>query len=105
MIRASTSLTNSLRSLVANEPLPFGWACAASTIAALAADLTSVAAPLVCTCAVTGVDALPLGPLGADLALDLDLLLLDDGGGAGGPPPVDDNGSGFFASADAELLG
>jgi len=55
---------------------------------------------------VTGVDALPLGPLGTDLALDLDLLLLDDGGGAGGPPPVDDNkGSGFFASTDAELLG
>jgi len=103
LIRASTSLTNSLRSLVANDPLPFGWARAASMIAALAADLTSVAAPLVCTCVVMGADALPLGPLGTDLALDLDLLLLDDGGAVAGPP-VDDDGSAFFTSADAELL-
>ena len=104
MIRLSTSLTNSLRSLVANEPLPFGWACVASTIAALAADLTSVAAPLACTCVATGVDDLPLGPLGMDLALALDLLLLD-GGGAVGAPPVADDGSGFFTGADAEFLG
>ena len=81
--------------------MPFGWACTASTIAALAADLTSVAAPLVCACVVVGVDALPLGPLGTDLALDLDLLLLE--GGAVEGPPVDDGGSGFFTTADAEL--
>ena len=104
MLRASTSLTNSFRSLVANEPLPFGWACAASTIVALAADLTSIAAPLVCSRVVTGVDALPLGPLGTDLALDLDLLLLDDGGAVAGPP-VDGDGSGFFTCADVKLLG
>jgi len=48
-----------------------------------------------------GVDALQLGPLGMNLALDLDLLLLD--GGAVGGPPVDGNGLGFFSSADAEL--
>jgi len=76
LIRLSASLTNSLRSVVANEPLPFEWACTASAIAALAADLTSVTAPSVCTCVVVGVDELPLGPLGTDLALDLDLLLL-----------------------------
>lgn len=48
----------------------------ASTIAALAADLTEVATPLVCTCVVVDVDpltvdALLLGPLGTDLILDL----------------------------------
>ena len=73
----------------------------ASSIAALAADLTTVVAPLVCTCVVVGVDALPLGPLGIDLPLNLDLLLLDGGAVAG--PPVDDDGSGVFTSADAEL--
>ena len=104
LIRASTSLTNSFRSLVAKEPLPFGWGCAASMIAAPAADLTSLAAPFVYTCVVTGVDALLLGPLGTDLALDLDLLLLDDERATGGPS-VDDNGSGFFTSADVKLLG
>jgi len=73
-------------------------------MAALAADLTSLAAPLICTCVVTGVDTLPWGPLGTELALDLDLLLLDRG--AVGGPPVDDDGSGFFTSAaEAELLG
>jgi hypothetical protein len=41
-----------------------------------------------------------LDPLGMALDLDLDLdLLLDDG------PPVDDDGSGFFATRDAGLLG
>ena len=104
MIRLSTSLTNSLRSLIANEPLLFGWACVASTITALVEDLTSVAAPLICTCAMTGVGTLPWGPLRTDLALDLDLLLLDDGG-AVADPPVDDDGSGFFTGADAEFLG
>jgi len=73
----------------------------ASTIAALAADLTSVAAPLVCACVVAGVDVLLLSPLGTDLALALDLLLLD--GGAVEGPPVDDDGSGFFTTAGAEL--
>ena len=53
---------------------------------ALTAELTSVAAPLVRTCVVTGVDALALGPLGMGLDSDLDLLLLDDGGAAAGPP-------------------
>ena len=86
---------------MANEPLPSGWA--ALTIAALTADLMSVAAPLVYTRAVAGVDALPSGPSCMDLALDLDLLLLDRGAVAG--PLLDDNGSGFFTSADAELLG
>ena len=51
-----------------------------------------------------GGDALPLGPLRIDLALALDLLLLDDGGAVAGAP-VDDDGSGFFTSAGAELLG
>jgi len=100
-IRASTSLINLLRSVGGNEPLPFGWACTASTIAALAADLTSVAAPLVCACVVEGVGALPLGPLGTDLALALDLLLLD--GGAVEGPPVDEDDSGFFTTVGAEL--
>ena len=43
-----------------------------TVITALAADLTSVAVPLVCTCVVAGVDVLPLGPLGIALALALD---------------------------------
>lgn len=38
------------------------------------------------------------------LALGSDLLLLDDGGAIAGPP-VDDDDSGFFNSANAELLG
>jgi len=83
----------------------FRWARhgTASTFAVLPADLTTVAAPLVCTCVVAGVDALPLGPLGTDLALalNLDLLLLD--GGAVEGLPVDDDCSGVFITADAEL--
>ena len=59
---------------------------------ALVADLLSVAAPSVCTWIVAGVDAFPLGPLGIDLALDLDFLLLEGGVVAG--PPVDNDGSG-----------
>jgi len=66
-----------------------------STIAVLAADPTSVAVPLVCTCVVMGVVTLPLGPLGIDPVLDLDLLLLGDAG-AGTGPPVDDDDSGVF---------
>ena len=58
----------------------------------LVADLLSVAAPSVCTWIVAGVDAFPLGPLGIDLALDLDFLLLE--GGVVASPPVDDDGSG-----------
>ena len=70
-----------------------------STIAVLAADPTSVAVPLVCTCVVMGVVTLPLGPLGIDSVLDLDSLLLGDAGagaGAGAGPPVDDDDSGGF---------
>ena len=92
------SLTNSLRSLVANELLPFGWACAAPTVAALAAGLTSVAAPLVCAWVVAIADTLSLGLLGIDLSL------LGDGGAVAGPPVVDDS-SGFSSSSGAELLG
>jgi len=55
-------------------------------------------------CVVTGVEALPLGPLGMDMASNLDLLLLYDGGAVGGPT-VDDDGSVFFTGADAGLLG
>ena len=66
-------------------------------------DLTTIAAPLVCTGTVAGVDALPLGPLGMALAFDLDWFLLDGGVVAG--PAVDDNSSGFFTSSDADLLG
>jgi len=93
-------LTNSLRSLGANEPLSFEWVYAASTIAALAADLTSVAAPSVCTCVVASVDALPLGPLGTGVALNL-YLLLPDGGVVDGPP-ADDDGSGIFSPAQMQ---
>ena len=74
-------------------------------IAALAADLTSAAAPLVRTCVVAGDDALLLGPLGINLALTLGLLLLNDEGVPTGPPVADD-GSGFFTTADhVEVLG
>ena len=62
-------------------------------IAALAADLTTVPAPFVCTWIVAGVDALPLGPIGMAMAFDLDSLLPDGGAVAG--LPVDDDGSGF----------
>jgi len=86
------------------EPLPFGYARTASTMAALAADLTNVAAPLVCTCVVMGVDASQFGPLRRDLALNLRLLLLDDEGAIAGPP-VDDDASSFFNSADVEPVG
>ena len=47
---------------------------------------------------------MPLSQLGVDLALDLYLLILEHGGVVAGPPE-DDDGSAFFASADAELLG
>jgi len=74
-------------------------------IAALAADLTSVTAPLFRTCVVADFVALPSGPLGIDLVLDLDLFFAGDVG-AGTGPPVDDDGSGFFfTSVDAELEG
>ena len=72
-----------------------------STFAALAADLTTVAAPLVYTCVVAGVDALPLGPFGNGLGHKLDLLLPD--GGAVEGLTVDDDCSGVFITADAEL--
>jgi len=68
-----------------------------STIAALAADLTSVAAP-------ASWRALTLCHWvhwGRTWALALDLLLLD--GAAVEGPPVDDGGSGFFTTAGAEL--
>jgi len=101
--RVTTSLTNLLRSFVSNESLPFGAGCTASTTAALAVDLTTVAALLICACIVADVDASPLGPLGMALAFDLDSLLLD--GGAVASPPVDDDGSGVFTSSDADLSG
>ena len=93
-------LTNSCGPSSQSEPLPLRWTYTASTIAALAADLTSVAVPLVSTCVVAGVDALPLGQLREDLTLDLNLLL--DGGAVEGPP-ADDGWLGFFTSAEAEL--
>lgn len=64
-------------------------------IAALAVDLTSVSVLLVCTCVVASVDALPLGPLGTGVALDLDLLLPDSDVVDG--PPADDDGLGIFS--------
>lgn len=64
--------------------------------------MMTIAAPLVCTCVVSGVDTLPLALLRIDLPLDFDLLLPDGGAVAG--PPVDDGGSEVFTSADIELL-
>jgi hypothetical protein len=54
-----------------------------------------------------GVDALPSGPLGTDLALDQEFLLPNglEGAVAGPSGPVDDDGSGFLTNADAEFLG
>jgi len=100
--RVSTSLTNPLRSPVGNEPLLFAAARTTSTIAALAADLTTIAAPSVCICVVAGVDALALGPLGMALALDLDSLLLD--GGAVANAPAGNDGPGFFHPLGCRLV-
>jgi hypothetical protein len=82
--------------VIAKEPLPSGHAwLTASMIASLAAELTSVARPLVRPCVVPGGGALPLVQLGVDLALNLYLLLLEHGGAVAGPP-ADDDGSAFF---------
>jgi len=43
--RLSHKFVTVRRRLGGNEPLPFGWACMASTIAGPAVDLTGVAAP------------------------------------------------------------
>jgi len=63
-------------------------------IAALVTDLTSNHRTVILHLCRGVVDAFPLGPLGVDLAFDLDLLLMEDGG-AVGTPPVNDDGSGF----------
>src|SRR5712671_2961490 len=97
----STPLTNSLRSLVCNDAAPFECECAASTIAALAANLLTAALPFVCAALGTGNATLPFGPLtfelttGFGLDLDLDLVPL---GRTVACPPVDDSGA--FTGAD-----
>jgi hypothetical protein len=75
------------------------WACCtASTIAVLAAGLTSVAVPLVCHLRRGRCRCFAIGFIGDGL----DLLL--DGCATAGPPAYDDSLM-FFASAHAELLG
>src|SRR5712671_6217640 len=97
----STSLTNSLRSLVCNDAAPLVCECAASTIAALAANLLTAALPFVCAALGTGNATLPFGPLTFELTtgfgLDLDLNLLPLGRTVA-CPPVDDSGA--FTGAD-----
>src|SRR5712671_7519347 len=98
----STSHTNSLRSLVSNDAAPFKCEYAASTIAALAADLLAAAPPFVCAASGTGNATLQFGPLALELTtgfeLDLDLDLLPLGRIVACPPPVDDSGA--FTGAD-----
>jgi len=59
-MKASTSLTNSLRSLAFNDRVPFQCEWTASTIAALAANFLTAVPLLVCT--ILGIVALPFGP-------------------------------------------
>ena len=57
-----------------NKPLQFGWAYTSSMIAAVAADLTTVAELLVCTYVIAGVEALALESEGDGLGLGLELV-------------------------------